>query len=187
MARKNTSMDKNAAKKAAVLGTQKNSKTPVIITVALAAIIAAGAIYVLGGNKEAGPVSATAVAATTSQSEFVYPVSDFDSGEAKFYSYRTPEGLTIRYFILKSSDGVIRAALDACDTCWSAGKGYHQEGDFMVCNNCGLKFASVRVNEVKGGCNPSPLTRTVENGKVTIKVQDLVEEGSRYFEFGRRG
>ena len=53
----------------------------------------------------------------------------------------------------------------------------------MVCRNCGRKFASNRVNEVKGGCNPSPLTRTVKGGKVVIKVSDIVSEGRRYFDF----
>ena len=30
----------------------------------------------------------------------------------------------------------------------------------MVCNNCGQKFSSDLINEIKGGCNPAPLERT---------------------------
>jgi uncharacterized membrane protein len=90
--------------------------------------------------------------------------------------------LTIRYFVLKSSDGIIRAAFDACDVCWPAGKGYYQEGDNMVCRNCGRRFASVQVNEVKGGCNPAPLNRTLENGNLVIKIKDI-QEGRQYFNF----
>jgi uncharacterized membrane protein len=77
---------------------------------------------------------------------------------------------------------VIRAAYDACDVCWPAGKGYYQDGDDMVCRNCGRRFASVLLNEVQGGCNPAPLTRHVDNGQVVIRIEDILA-GKRYFDF----
>ncbi|UCF88348.1 MAG: DUF2318 domain-containing protein [bacterium] len=179
------SPESSEAKKAAVLGTGKKSKTPLIFTLLVAFVLAGGALYFLGGEKEAGPVAATAAAPQGNVTEFVYNASDFADGKAKYYSYRSPQGLNIRYFLLKSSDGVIRAAFDSCDTCWSAGKGYRQEGDFMVCNNCGLRFASVKINEVKGGCNPAPLSRTAQGDKIIVKVKDIIEQGSFYFNFNR--
>ena len=60
------------------------------------------------------------------------PVATFDDGKAHYYEHKTGD-ITIRYFVLKSADGVLRAAFDACDVCWPAGKGYAQDGDFMVC------------------------------------------------------
>jgi len=108
--------------------------------------------------------------------EIRIPTSVFDDRQAHFYSTTLPDGKAINFFILKSADGVIRAAIDACDVCYAARKGYHQEGDEMVCNNCGLRFPSNRINEVKGGCNPSPLTRTVEGDSVVIKISDLVKD-----------
>jgi uncharacterized membrane protein len=111
-----------------------------------------------------------------------YPVSQFSDGKAKYFSYKTPEGITIKYFVVKSSDGVIRAAFDACDVCWPEGKGYTQKGDFMVCNNCGKQFKTTRVNEVSGGCNPGPLARKIENDQVVIKAEDITK-GKRYFDF----
>ena len=114
-----------------------------------------------------------------------YPVKNYEGGEARFYEYKADRNLTIKYFILKSSDGVIRAAFDACDVCWPEGKGYFQQGDFMVCRNCGKRFASVRVNEVKGGCNPAPLSRQVVGPAVVIKVADILE-GKKYFDFSQR-
>lgn len=118
--------------------------------------------------------------------EVVYAVKDFQNGKARFYSYPAGNGLNIKYFILKSSDGVIRAAFDACDVCWREGKGYEQKGDFMVCRNCGRRFASVRVNEVQGGCNPAPLAREVRGDKVVLQVKDILE-GRQYFAFGKGG
>ena len=63
---------------------------------------------------------------------------------------------------MQSKDGEYRAAFDACDVCYPNKKGYTQQGDLMVCNNCGLQFESTKINEVKGGCNPSPIERTLE-------------------------
>lgn len=117
---------------------------------------------------------------------FFYPAKTFDDGKAHFYEYKTGKGINNKYFILKSSDGVIRAAFDACDVCWREGKGYFQKGDFMICKNCGQRFASTRVNEVRGGCNPAPLTREIKERNVVIKTSDLLD-GRRYFNFARKG
>ena len=125
-------------------------------------------------------------AAANPAAEVVYPVKDFKNGDARFYSYQAGNGVTIKYFVLKSSDGVIRAAFDACDICFEAGRGYEQKGDFMVCKNCGRRFASVRVNEVQGGCNPAPITREIKGDKVVLKVKDILE-GKQYFAFGKGG
>jgi uncharacterized membrane protein len=95
------------------------------------------------------------------------------SSQAKFYDYTLADNRKVRFFALKSSDGVYRAALDACDTCYHAKKGYHQEGDDMVCNNCGLHFHSAQVNEVHGGCNPISLPRAIEGDTLIIKASDL--------------
>jgi hypothetical protein len=129
-----------------------------------------------------GKISARAAWAA----EITHPENLFKNGKAHFFTYKAPDGLTIRYFILRSSDGVIRAAFDACDVCWPAGKGYVQKGDFMVCGNCGRQFRSTRVNEVRGGCNPAPLNRKIANGKVIIQSADLLQ-GRTYFDLSKGG
>jgi len=177
---KKKNQDKIAAKKAAVLGTEKNSRLPLFAAIIGVVIIAAAAVFYI--NQGGSVQSATAVAPSTAgRTSVAFPLSLFEDGKARHFEHTDGE-FTIRYFILKSSDGVLRAAFDACDVCWPAGKGYYQEGDHMVCRNCGRRFASVRVNEVKGGCNPAPLNRVVQNGKLVIQVQDILE-GKQYFDF----
>jgi uncharacterized membrane protein len=177
---KNKNQDKIAAKKAAVLGTESKSRMPLLVAAIGAVLIAGAAVfYVLQGG---GAVTATASAPAASGSTFVsFPVSLFEDGKARHFEH-VDGNMTIRYFILKSSDGIIRAAFDACDVCWPAGKGYYQEGDNMVCRNCGRRFASVLVNEVQGGCNPAPLIRSVDNGQLIIHVKDI-QKGRQYFNF----
>ena len=113
--------------------------------------------------------------------QVTYPEKTFADGKARHFTHKTEDGVTIRYFIIRSSDGVIRAAFDACDVCWPENKGYSQKGDFMVCKNCGKQFPSARINEVRGGCNPAPLERKVENGNVIFQVTDILQ-GKAYFD-----
>ncbi len=119
-------------------------------------------------------------AVTASNGMVSIPVSDMVDGKARYYRYSSDTG-DIKFFLVKSSDGVIRAAFDACDVCFHAKKGYSQDKDFMVCNNCGMKFHSSRINEVSGGCNPSPLKRTIQGDIIVISVADIMA-GKRYFQ-----
>lgn len=107
------------------------------------------------------------------------PVAEVSDGKAHYYTFKTG-GKDVQFFVLKSKDGVVRTALNACDVCFREKKGYSQEGDFMKCNNCGMKFHSTKVMEVKGGCNPSPLVRTIEGGNVVLREADL-KAGVAYF------
>ena len=108
-----------------------------------------------------------------------FSLSTFDDYAAHHYTYMH-EGRPIEFFILKSKDGVVRAAFNACDVCYLSKKGYTQDGDEVVCNNCGRRFPADQINVVHGGCNPSPLDRSVEGDSLIIKVEDVVR-GQEYF------
>ena len=95
------------------------------------------------------------------------PVSEI-SENAKWYKYNDS-----RFFIIKADNGTIRTAFDACDVCYQQGKGYKQEGDYMVCNNCGLRFAINGIgteNKTLGGCWPSYLPHTIKDDNVIIEI-----------------
>lgn len=174
-------LERRAAKKQAVLEGPRRRRAPLLAALAGVAVIAAAVGWMLLGRGQ-GPAPVEAVSSSAAVGSAVsLPAALFEDGKARHFEHRH-ENLTIRYFVLKSSDGVIRAAFDACDVCWPAGKGYYQDGDYMVCRNCGRRFASVLVNEVQGGCNPAPLKRSVQGGKVVIQVTDILE-GRQYFDF----
>jgi len=111
---------------------------------------------------------------------FSFSASAFEDGKAKHFVYKHSPSEEVRFFVVKSTDGTIRAALDACDVCFRAKKGYVQQGDNMICINCGLKFRTDKVNVLTGGCNPHPLKRAIKDGKVLIS-QDEVVAGMKYF------
>jgi hypothetical protein len=102
------------------------------------------------------------------------PLSTFDDYKAHFYTYMV-NGRPVEFFVVKSQDGVVRAAFNACDVCFQAKLGYRQEGDVMICNNCGRRFPTDQVNEVQGGCNPSPLSRTISGDSILILDTDLAQ------------
>lgn len=178
--------DTHAAKKALVLGTEKKSHVTLFLILTFSALLIAGGIFLMSRRGEVATPVAASPPSNVSATAVTYPVEVFDDGKARHFSYEAGQNLTIKYFVIKSSDGVIRAAFDACDVCWPAGKGYYQSGDSMVCRNCGRRFASVLVNEVKGGCNPAPLSRKVVDGKVVILKDAILQEGTRFFDFSRR-
>jgi len=110
------------------------------------------------------------------------PVADISDGEAHHFQVRSTDGTMVTFFVLKSADGILRAAIDSCDVCYRSGLGYYQEGDNMVCKNCGQKFASNKINDIKGGCNPAPLNRTVVGDKLVINMRD-VDMNSWYMKY----
>jgi len=101
------------------------------------------------------------------------PLSEID-GTADFYSYDS-DGVEIKYFTVKGSDGEVRVAMDACDVCYHAKKGYTQVGDVMRCINCGLEYSisGIGTENIKGGCWPSFLPKTSNEDYVVIKISDL--------------
>jgi uncharacterized membrane protein len=151
----------------------KKSNLPWIV---LALLVVIG-LAVAGWTVAAPKGGFTTVAATGGQ--IAIPLHQVSDGKAHYFSYKG-DGATVNFFVLKSSDGVIRAAFDTCDVCYRAKKGYRQEGNDMVCNNCDMRFASDKINEVKGGCNPAPLERTTAGGQLLIAEAD-VAAGARYF------
>ena len=183
--RKNSVREKSAEKKAIILETKKKNRLPVLLVSGLAILVIAAAAFFMTPNNRA-TVAADSSNPDASATSITYPVELFADGKARHFSYKVDDSITIQYFILKSSDGIIRAAFDACDVCWPSGKGYQQSGDVMVCRNCGRKFASIRVNDVKGGCNPAPLERKIEGEKLVLQVQDILS-GKKYFDFSNRG
>jgi len=172
--------DINVSKKAAVLGEQKKNRKPLFAALLSIAAMAVGILLYLA-IADNDTVESASGHATTQKTTVTFPVNIFDDGKARHFEY-VDGTVAIRYFILKSADGVVRAAFDACDVCWPAGKGYYQEGDVMVCRNCGRRFTSVKINEVKGGCNPAPLAREVKNEQLVIQIKDI-KNGRSYFNF----
>lgn len=146
------------------------------------AVAALAMSVVLVGSAMAGWWGDKVKTLTPANGRVEIPVASVNDGKAHHFKVQATDGVMVTFFVLKSSDGVIRTAIDACDVCYRAGRGYEQSGDDMVCQNCGQRFPSAKINEVKGGCNPAPLARTIEGDKLVIAMADI-DQNSWYCKF----
>jgi len=151
-----------------------------LLLAGLALAVVAIAAVVIVSNRGADSPAVAAAPVAASGADVKIPVAEISDGQAHFYSYDAG-GTEVKYFVMQSKDGEYRAAFDACDVCYPNKKGYTQDGDQMVCNNCGQRFDSSRINEVKGGCNPSPIDRKVKGQELVLKTDDL-RAGVQYFQ-----
>ena len=107
-------------------------------------------------------------------------LAELSSGEARFFQYTAAGDRPVQFFVMRSSDGLYRAALNACDVCYRGKQGYFQQGDDMVCKKCGRHFPSPYINEVSGGCNPVGLARSIDGSSLVIPAAQL-EAGAAFF------
>ncbi|MDO8524270.1 MAG: Fe-S-containing protein [bacterium] len=108
--------------------------------------------------------------------------TQFNDNKARFYNVEMPDGKIVRFFVIKDKKGVYRAAADACQVCFGERKGFRQEGDEIVCNNCGNRYPIEKIATEKGGCNPGPINPNLQlqDGKIIIEQADI-EQVSNLF------
>ena len=77
--------------------------------------------------------------------------------EARFYDYKT-EDATVQIVALRDGNGTVHAAFNTCQSCSPSPKAYYaQDGDRLICQNCGFDFTAEEVGITHGGCNPWPI------------------------------
>lgn len=90
---------------------------------------------------------------------------------------------------VKAPDGTIRTALNTCQVCYDSGRGYYvQEGDTLVCQNCGNRFNISQIEKEKNGCNPVPIleeNKTDDGQTITIPA-DFMKQNAAYFSNWKR-
>ena len=98
------------------------------------------------------------------------------SGKAKFYSIEV-DGTEMEIFAAKDADGTIKV-------CYDSGKGYYkQEGDKLVCPNCGNSFTLDQVGTIGSGCNPWPIlekNETITDDEIQIPY-DFLKDATSIF------
>jgi uncharacterized membrane protein len=96
--------------------------------------------------------------------------------QAEFYSYKAGN-TEMEVLAVKTPDGTIRTAMNTCQICYDSGAGYYvQEGDELVCQNCGNRFNISKIEKQKNGCNPVPITgdyKTEDDNTIKISGEFL--------------
>lgn len=87
----------------------------------------------------------------------------------------------MQIMLYQDQKGTIHGALNTCQVCNGSPYAYfEQEGDDVVCQNCGNHFALQDLGVVRGGCNPVPLEFTQDDGKVKIETDYLYQNAYRF-------
>ncbi|OGO29588.1 MAG: hypothetical protein A2136_07695 [Chloroflexi bacterium RBG_16_54_11] len=97
------------------------------------------------------------------------PVAGLTPGQLNLYTYQGTEA-DVTFMVIKRDENDIAVALNACGIC--PPRGYHQEGEVLICDNCNAPINMETVG-MPGGCNPIPLTASLVNGTVQIASSDL--------------
>jgi len=110
-------------------------------------------------------------------SDLAIPLSEV-SEKARFYPVEIG-GTKMEVLAVKASDNTVRTAFNTCQVCFASGRGYYvQEGNYLVCQNCGNRFSTDDVEVTRGGCNPVPITsenKTVDGGNIIISKEFLAQ------------
>lgn len=99
------------------------------------------------------------------------PVSNLKDHQLHRYVV-TYDGAPIRFIAILDSSDSVRVALDACRICGT--QGYVQEGQNVVCRNCGSAIYIPTIGTA-GGCNPIHLDYVVRHQTILISSRGLAE------------
>jgi uncharacterized membrane protein len=140
-------------------------------------------------TRQAAATQQTAVTQAAEQAEkaptgqdLVIPIADITQ-DAGFYPVNV-DGTEMEVIAVRAPDGTIRTAFNTCQVCYGSGRGYYvQQGDKLVCQNCGNHFSMSQVEVVSGGCNPWPILdadKSVDDTDITIPYSFLKDSASLF-------
>jgi uncharacterized membrane protein len=164
--------------------TKKNfdMKKLALVSVAAIALIAVAFSFKFPGNNGSDNSKASTDIPVVKDGDIVINAKDI-TDQASFYPAEI-NGTDLEVIAVKAPDGTIRTAFNTCQVCYSSGRGYYkQEGDQLVCQNCGNRFSMDEVEVTKGGCNPVPITdeyKTVDDDTITV-TKDILEQATAIF------
>src|SRR5579862_7539580 len=118
------------------------------------------------------PVQATALVAQNG--EVRIPLSQLMDSSLHYYTAEVNQA-DIRFLVIHKSGGDYATALDACQICGAVG--YRQEGQNVICRNCGAAIYIPSIGQ-SGGCNPIAVKSRVEKGEVVVDLSALMDAAS---------
>lgn len=82
------------------------------------------------------------------------------------------DGVEMEVIAVRDTYGHIRTAFNTCQSCYNSGLGYYLPKDgYLICQNCGYRYAPNDVEVAANGCNPYPI---FEDEKVTTETEILI-------------
>ncbi|MGA7855004.1 MAG: Fe-S-containing protein [Candidatus Acidiferrales bacterium] len=143
-----------------------------------AAILCVAVVLCFAGDYVYGRVSAAPSPAKTlvaQDDEVRIPLSELTDASLHFYKADV-NNTVIRFLVIHKQNGDYAVALDACQICGTAG--YRQEGQTVICRNCGAAIYIPSIGQ-SGGCNPISVKSRVAGGEVIVDLSALGDAASK--------
>lgn len=154
---------------------EASSKRNILIIVASVVVLLAVALLVLGRPNDRE-------LAQGGGKDIVIPKSAVTE-DVSFYPVKVGS-TSMEVLAVRASDGSIRTAFNTCQICNGSPRAYYQqEGDLLVCQNCGNQFSMDQVAVERGGCNPVPILsdEKTENDDTIIISADFLAQNKGLF------
>ncbi|MDF2632220.1 MAG: hypothetical protein K0Q85_816 [Caproiciproducens sp.] len=164
---------------------KKNSRN-IMIGFSALIILVAGFFIVKGIT---APKTEAAQRGVTQQGADIQITKSEITETAKFIPYNAG-GVNMELIAVKAPDGTVRTAFNTCQVCYDSGRGYYkQEGDELICQNCGNRFKIGQVEKQKNGCNPVPVLDgdKTDNGTTITIPQSFLEQNKTLFGNWKKG
>jgi uncharacterized membrane protein len=102
------------------------------------------------------------------------PLSQLMDSRLHYYTAEVNQS-DIRFLVIHKTGGDYAVALDACQICGPVG--YRQEGQNVICRNCGAAIYIPSIGQL-GGCNPIVVKSRAQSGDVVIDLSALSDAAS---------
>ncbi len=104
------------------------------------------------------------------------PVQNLKDHKLHTYEVSTG-GANVRLIAILDANDSVRLGLDACQICGA--KGYYQQGQNVICRNCGAAIYIPTIGQ-GGGCNPIHVDYIVNHDTILISASSL-SSAAKYF------
>lgn len=113
---------------------------------------------------------------TVEDGKIYVPIEDVNDGELHSFKYGSVRWIVIR----KPNSASYGVGLDACDVCGVDKEStYYQRGGQVVCRRCDVVM-NINTIGILGGCNPVPLSYSLEEGRMVFSLEDITAAESRF-------
>jgi len=140
-----------------------------IICAALTVFIMTAVYAIANKEVELSPIEEC----QTDEENMYIPFELVNDGHLHRFGYTTEKGTVIRVIVIqKPNSSAYGVGLDACDICGETG--YYEKDGQVVCNLCDVVM-NINTIGFKGGCNPIVIDYRIENGRIIIPIEGLLE------------
>jgi len=106
------------------------------------------------------------------------PFEMVSDGHLHRFAYTTDDGVQIRFIVIqKPNSSAYGIGLDACEICGETG--YYERDGQVVCKLCDVVM-NINTIGFKGGCNPIVIPYEINDGRIIVPIEGLLEYKSEF-------